>query len=302
MILAGDIGGTNTRLAFFIVEGSRLTSVFEETFPSRMHRGLDEIAKQFLSAHNLSPSIACFGIAGPVKNGRGETTNLPWLVDARFLTNELHIPTVLLINDLEATAYGVTILDPTEWVVLNAGVPDAVGNAAVIAAGTGLGEAGLYWNGQRYRPFATEGGHTDFAPRSQLESELLNFLLGRFEHVSYERVLSGPGLVNIYQFLLETGRGDEPAWLAEELRLNDPAAVITTMVDRDTIHYQVTIDDATVYTRPWTMAWALVRETDSRFQLLEEACVEGDRDLPHFLEAGRKFYFGKSWKSSVRRP
>lgn len=240
MILAGDIGGTNTRLAFFIVEGSRLTSVFEETFPSRMHSGLGEIAKQFLSAHNLSPSIACFGIAGPVKNGRVETTNLPWLVDAQLLTNELHIPTVLLINDLEATAYGVTILDSTEWVVLNAGVPDAVGNAAVIAAGTGLGEAGLYWNGQSYRPFATEGGHTDFAPRSQLECELLNFLLGKFEHVSYERVLSGPGLVNIYQFLRETGRGDEPAWLAEELRLHDPAAVITqaTLAERSALCVQ----------------------------------------------------------------
>ena len=162
-----------------------------------------------------------------MKNGRVETTNLPWIVDARLLANELHIPTVLLLNDLEATAYGVTILEPTEWAVLNAGAPDAVGNAAVIAAGTGLGEAGLYWNGQRYYPFATEGGHTDFAPRSPLELELLRFLLAKFARVSYERVLSGPGLVNIYQFLRETGHGDEPAWLAEELRLHDPAAVIT---------------------------------------------------------------------------
>ena len=227
MILAGDIGGTNTRLAFFTVEENRLISVIEETFPSRIHSGLAEIVEQFLSAHKLSPAIACFGIAGPVKNGRGETTNLPWIVDARLLINELRIPTVLLINDLEATAYGVTILEPTELAVLNTGAPDAVGNAAVIAAGTGLGEAGLYWDGQRYHPFATEGGHTDFAPRSPLELELLRFLLAKFERVSYERVLSGPGLVNIYQFLRETGRGDEPAWLAEELRLHDPAAVIT---------------------------------------------------------------------------
>ncbi|MGE0684457.1 MAG: glucokinase [Candidatus Binatia bacterium] len=227
MILAGDIGGTNTRLAFFREEGNRLLSVHEETFPSRTHSGLAAIVQQFLLMHKFSPAIACFGVAGPVKNGRGETTNLPWIVDAKLLSDELHIPTVLIINDLEAAAYGVTILAPTEWAVLNTGAPDAVGNAAVIAAGTGLGEAGLYWNGQSYRPFATEGGHTDFAPRSPLEIELLRFLLARFDRVSYERVLSGPGLVNIYQFLRETGRGDEPTWLAEELRLHDPAAVIS---------------------------------------------------------------------------
>jgi glucokinase len=237
MILAGDIGGTHTRLAFFTVEGNRLISVSEETFPSRIHSGLAEIVKQFLSTHKLSCSIACFGIAGPVKNGRGETTNLPWIVDAGLLTDELDIPTVLLINDLEATAYGVTILEPSDWTVINVGAPDAAGNAAVIAAGTGLGEAGLYWNGQSYRPFATEGGHVDFAPRSPLELELLHFLLTKFNRVSYERVLSGPGLVNIYQFLRETGRGDEPAWLAEELRLHDPAAVITqaALAERSTL-------------------------------------------------------------------
>ncbi len=227
MILAGDIGGTHTRLACFTEEGGRLISDIEETFPSRAHSGLSAIVKQFLLAHGQSPSIACFGIAGPVKNNRVEATNLPWIVDARLLANELNIPTVLLINDLEATAYGVTILGPTDWTVLNVGAPDAVGNAAVIAAGTGLGEAGLYWDGQRHYPFATEGGHTDFAPRFPLEVELLQFLSAKFERVSYERVLSGPGLVNIYQFLHETGRGDEPAWLTEELRAHDPAAIIT---------------------------------------------------------------------------
>jgi glucokinase len=227
MILAGDIGGTHTRFAFFTAEGNRLISVIEETFPSRRHSGLGEIVEQFLPLHKLLCSTACFGIAGPVKHSRVETTNLPWIVDAQPLMRELHIPTVLLINDLEATAYGATTLAPTEWTVLNAGAPEAVGNAAVIAAGTGLGEAGFYWDGRLYRPFATEGGHTDFAPRTAVEIELLRFLLTQFEQVSYERVLSGPGLVNIYQFLRETGRGKEPAWLTEELRLHDPAAVIT---------------------------------------------------------------------------
>lgn len=227
MILAGDIGGTHTRLALFTVEGERLTSVIEETFPSRAYSGLAEIVSQFMSAHKLSASSACFGIAGPVKHGRCETTNLPWVVEARQLASALSIPTVFLINDLEANAYGIATLTPSEWVVLNAGAPNAVGNAAVIAAGTGLGEAGLYWDGKSYRPFATEGGHTDFAPRTALEVELLRFLLARFERVSYERVLSGPGLLNIYQFLRDTGRGEEPAWLTEELRRQDPAAAIT---------------------------------------------------------------------------
>lgn len=227
MILAGDIGGTHTRLAFFTTEGHRLIPVIEETFSSRAHSGLSEVVSHFLAAHKLSVSTACFGMAGPVKNGRGETTNLPWVVDTRLLASDLGIHTVLLINDLEATAYGIATLEPTQWRVLNAGAPDAAGNAAVIAAGTGLGEAGLYWNGEYHRPFATEGGHTDFAPRSALELDLLQYLLARFDHVSYERVLSGPGLVNIYQFLRETGRGDEPTWLTEELRRDDPAAVIT---------------------------------------------------------------------------
>lgn len=227
MILAGDIGGTNTRLGFFTVAGERLACVVEDTFPSRAHGGLAEIVSQFLSAHNLSVSFACFGIAGPIKQGRSETTNLPWVVDAQQLASTLGLPVVILINDLEANAYGIATLKPTDCVVLNAGAPDAGGNAAVIAAGTGLGEAGLYWDGRAYRPFATEGGHADFAPRTPLEIELLHFLLRQFAHISYERVLSGPGLLNIYRFLRDTGRGEEPAWLAEELQQRDPAAAIT---------------------------------------------------------------------------
>lgn len=227
MILAGDIGGTHTRLAFFTVAGDHLTAVVEETFPSRAHGGLAEIAASFLAVHQLLPTAACFGIAGPVKNGRCEATNLPWVVDASELAQTLRIPTVSVINDLEANAYGIATLTPMDFLTLNAGASDATGNAAVIAAGTGLGEAGLYWDGATHRPFATEGGHTDFAPRTSLEMELLHFLLTKFSRVSYERVLSGPGLVNIYQFLRDTGRSQEPTWLTEELQAPDPAAVIT---------------------------------------------------------------------------
>jgi glucokinase len=226
MILAGDIGGTNTRLAFFTAEGGRPKSIVEETFPSRVHSGLTEVVQQFMSAHKLSVSCACFSIAGPVRTGRCEATNLPWVVDASQLATELGIATVLLINDLEANAHGAITLEPSDWVVLSAGAPDAVGNAALIAAGTGLGEAGLSWDGTHYCPFASEGGHTDFAPRNALEGDLWRFLLNQFAHVSYELVLSGPGLVNIYRFLRDTGRGQEPAWLTEELRQHDPAAAI----------------------------------------------------------------------------
>ena len=227
MTIAGDIGGTHTRLAFFSVEGERLTCLIEETFSSRPYNSLTEIVSQFIAKHTLSASSACFGIAGPIKNGRCETTNLPWVVDAQHMAQDLNLPTVYLINDLEANAYGIATLAPQDLLVLNAGAPDAAGNMAVIAAGTGLGEAGLYWDGTQHHPFATEGGHTDFAPRTPLEIELLRFLSGRFARVSYERVLSGPGLFNLYQFLRDTGRGTEPAWLTEELHQHDPAAVIT---------------------------------------------------------------------------
>ncbi len=227
MILAGDIGGTKTNLACFEVEGMRLKPVVEGTFSSREHASLDEIVRQFVLAHTLRVEYACFGVAGPVRHGRCEATNLAWVVDARQLASELGIERVTLMNDLEANAYGVAALEPKDFVLLNEGAPDAEGNAAVIAAGTGLGEAGLYWDGTQHRAFACEGGHADFAPRNALEMELLRYLLTQFQHISYERVLSGPGLHNIYKFLRDTGRGEEAAWLTEEMHAHDPSAAIS---------------------------------------------------------------------------
>ncbi len=227
MILAGDVGGTNTRLAFLQRDGERLKSVAEDTLPSREHTGLESALRKFLSLHPQAIDQACFGVAGPVRNGRCEATNLAWVVDVRQVARELSLETVGLINDLEANAYGIAALEPKDFVVINSGAPDALGNQAIISAGTGLGEAGLSWDGKMHRPFATEGGHTTFAPRNELEMALLRYLLTRFEHVSFERVLSGPGLVNIYTFLRDTGHGEEPAWLAEELRQSHPAAAIT---------------------------------------------------------------------------
>lgn len=227
MILAGDIGGTHARLGYFQAQNGHLKLLAESVFPSRDYRGLDEIVAKFVERQAIHPETACFGIPGPVLHGRAETSNLPWTVEASRLAAELHLPCALLINDLEANAWGIQDLTEKDFVALNEVKTPAAGNQAVIAAGTGLGEAGLYWDGKKYHVFACEGGHSDFAPRNELEIELLRYLLARFEHVSYERIVSGPGLVNVYQFLRDTGRAQEPTWLAEEISGKDPAAAIS---------------------------------------------------------------------------
>lgn len=226
MILAGDIGGTSTRLALFEKTEGRLKSVAEHKYPSREFKNLDDILRLFISNHKQPVDHACFGIAGPVKNGQVKTPNLPWTVEAKRLAEGLNLRTVGLINDLEANAYGISELGPQDFVILNEGAPDALGNAAVISVGTGLGEAGIYWDGTRHRPFASEGGHADFAPHDQLEADLLLYLKKKFGHVSWERVVSGPGLYNIYQFLRDTGRCQEAPDIREAMREGDPPAVI----------------------------------------------------------------------------
>jgi glucokinase len=228
MILAGDIGGTNTRLAFFEGTPDRLQPVQIEIFPSPQFSGPAEIVQKFLALHQHPVDAVCFGLPGAVVHGRVETTNLPWVVDARQMTADLGLASITLINDLFANAHGIALLEESDLVVLNPGVPSSTGNRALISAGTGLGEAGLYADERgAYHPFPSEGGHVDFAPRNDLEMELLRYLMGRFEHVSYERVLSGPGLHNIYQFLRDTGRGEEPPWLAEQIAQGDPSAAIS---------------------------------------------------------------------------
>ena len=227
MILAGDIGGTQTRLAFFDMKDGRLSPVLEETFPSRAYESLDEIVRQFVYQHKLSVQRACFGVAGPVRDNRCETTNLAWVVEGRSLAGELDIEAVSLINDLEANAYGVSALESKDFAVLNGGAGKRDGNGAVIAAGTGLGEAGLYWDGTRHRPFACEGGHSDFSPHNDLEVQLFIYLQARFGHVSWERVLSGPGLQNIYEFLRDGGYGHESKTVREQMATRNPPAVIS---------------------------------------------------------------------------
>ncbi len=227
MILAGDIGGTNARLAYFQPQNGHLRLVSERVFPSREHSELGEIVSKFLDDSGTRPEMACFGIAGPVHNGRVETSNLPWVVEQSRLAKQIHLPATLLINDLEASAWGIGALTDEDLVPLNRVSGPAVGNQGVIAPGTGLGEAGLFWDGSRHRVFACEGGHTDFGPQGDLQIELVRYLQARFGHVSYERILSGPGLVNVYEFLRDSGCGQESAEFAKAMKTGDPAAVIS---------------------------------------------------------------------------
>jgi glucokinase len=195
---------------------------------SARYAGLQVVIKEFLSQRQVMVSRLCVGVAGPVKAGRCAAMNLPWLIDAHELGETTQIDHVTVINDLEAGAFGISCLGPNDLIEINMGAPDARGNGAVVSPGTGLGEAGMYWDGRQHHPFATEGGHADFAPRNELEYELHRYLRQTFEHVSYERVVSGPGLVNIYRFLRDTGRGEEPPWLRDEMKESDPAACISS--------------------------------------------------------------------------
>src|SRR5579863_9094125 len=227
MILAGDIGGTNARLAFFDVQNGHFREVSASVFPCREYAGLDQIVSKFVDTAKLHPDAACFGVPGPVRNGRVETSNLPWIIESKRLADELNLKQAVLINDLEANAWGIATLDAADLVPLNKAKGNPVGNQAVISAGTGLGEAGMYWDGTQYRISATEGGHCDFAPRDSLEIDLFRYLSGRYGHVSYERIVSGPGLVNVFHFLRDSGHGAEPEWLTDEMAHGDPAAAIS---------------------------------------------------------------------------
>lgn len=252
MILAGDIGGTKTHLALYDWRGDRIDPMRLETFHSADYAALDVMLTEFLATSNPSPpteqidpatgqdasptpvtehppfklEAACFGVAGPVFENHSRTTNLPWVVDGPALSKQFDIKHVRLLNDLEAMAYGILLLRPDEFVTLNAGTTPSHKQAiALIAAGTGLGESILFWDGSRYRPMPSEGGHADFAPNSDQEIDLMRYVRSQYLHVSYERVLSGPGLLAIYEFLRDAKK-NEPTWLAEKIKAGDPAAEI----------------------------------------------------------------------------
>jgi len=226
-ILAGDIGGTSTRLAYFDTAGEKLTLLVDGRFPSRKAGSLKEIVSRFAAENGLTAERACFGIAGILREGIVRTPNLPWIVNADELSRDLEIPDVQLINDLEANVYGIDLLGPEDFEVLNEGVHTPTGTIALVSAGTGLGEAVAYWDGTAHQPYPSEGGHADFAPRTEIEAELLLYLRDEYGRVSTERVVSGPGLRNIYRFLRDFRHLSESPAVAEDMLENDPPAVIS---------------------------------------------------------------------------
>jgi glucokinase len=226
-VLAGDIGGTKTRLAVFEVTATDLETVVEQTYQSQEHASLSAIIKDFLDHHSVYVKAACFGIAGPVRHNEVHTTNLPWYISTTEIAEYIGITEVFLLNDLEANAWGIRALSDDDFFSLQTASGDPDGNRAIIAAGTGLGEAGIFNDGINLLPFATEGGHSDFSPTSEQEIELLRYLKQRHQHVSWERLLSGPGLVAIHEFLRYVHKREIPAWLAEEMHNGDPAGAIS---------------------------------------------------------------------------
>ena len=235
MLLAGDIGGTKTNLGIYSLEKGAREPIVESTFPSPKYPSLEKLTSEFLKTADVKVDSASFGVAGPVIKGQAKTTNLPWIIDEVQLRKTLRLNSVRLLNDLEAIAYGVTTLGPEDIHTLNKGVAILGGTLAVIAPGTGLGEAFLTWNLTRYQAHASEGGHADFGPSNPLEIDLLQYLRDRFGHVSYERICSGQGLPNIYVFLKDRGYAAEQDWLAEQLKaVDDPTPVIVNAaLDRE---------------------------------------------------------------------
>lgn len=230
MIIAGDIGGTKTNVALFEAgQGLVGSPQAQHSYPSAHYGSLEDILTDFVEHHGPARiTHACFGVAGPVVRGHIDATNLAWKVHDVKLAEAIGVPSVRLINDLEATAYGIGELGPEQLYTLNEGEGDRVGHRALIAAGTGLGMAAIYFDDSGFHPMPSEGGHIDFAPRNEREFEMLTYLREKIGgRVSYERVLSGMGLLNIYSFLRDRGHGEEPAWLAEEIRTGDPAASIS---------------------------------------------------------------------------
>ena len=229
MILAGDVGGTKVHLALYDFTDGKLKYTTDKQYPAKNYSGLEEIVKEFLGTNKVT--AACFGVPGPVRAGRLRLTNLPWTLDSSELSASLGIQHVFLINDLEANGYGVAELSAEQIYTLSDGDAGQIGNRALIAAGTGLGEGILAWNGRMHVPYPSEGGHTDFGPRNEEEIELLRFLQRKYNgRVSYERVVSGMGLTNVYEFLRDDRGMEEPKWLADEIAaVHDPNSVITQM-------------------------------------------------------------------------
>ncbi len=229
LLLAGDVGGTKTNLAIFAMDEptGQLQLRRNQRYVSADFDSLNAIARRFLGNGDEGKiHAACFGVPGPVQNNRSHPTNLKWEIDADTLRADLDIAGVHLLNDLAANAYGITELAETDFETIQVGLKTASGNRCVVSPGTGLGEGGLFWDGRKYRVWACEGGHADFAPRSETEVELLAYLQARFGHVSNERIISGQGIANVYAFLRDTGKFPQSTAVAEEMKTEDPTRVV----------------------------------------------------------------------------
>ncbi|MBJ6799035.1 glucokinase [Geomonas propionica] len=233
LILAGDVGGTSTRLAYFEADAAGLTVLAHAQYKSAAHGSLTEMLRHFSLQHGIICERACLGIAGPIIDGRVRTPNLPWTIDSVDLAQTLGLAQLRLINDLEANTYGIAALKQDDLFTLNAGTPHPDATIAVVSAGTGLGESLAYWDGGTHRPLPSEAGHADFAARNDLEAELLLYLQAKHGRVSYERVLSGPGLHDIYRFLRDRRYFEEQAAVVDAMASLDPPAVITRAALKD---------------------------------------------------------------------
>ncbi len=227
IVLAGDVGGTKANMAFYALRDTKLNLIVQKQYASNEYADLYELIAEFIKESGKQADHVCIAVAGPVVNGTCHATNLPWVIDSKVLAKRLEFSNIELMNDLEANAHGIYELSDEDFVTINQGDKKVHGNVGVISAGTGLGEAGIIWEDRKMRPFASEGGHCDFAPNTPIQFELLQYLYNKFSHVSCERVLSGQGLQNIYEFLRDQNKYPEPAWLADALKTGDVPAIVS---------------------------------------------------------------------------
>lgn len=225
-VLAADVGGTKTNLALFQIEKGKLVSLKNQRYPTSDHQSFVKAIRQFHDDKVSQIDCACLGVAGTVDGDKVRGVNFAWEIDAKKLEKDLKIKKVLLINDLQANAYGLSALQNDDFITLSKGKINE-GNAAIIAPGTGLGEAGMFWDGSSYHPYATEGGHCNFSPNNEIDLELWKFLNKKFDHVSWERLVSGQGIINIYDFVRKFRKKKEPKWLTEELKIDHSAKIIS---------------------------------------------------------------------------
>ena len=227
-LLGGDAGGTKVNLAIFEATASGVKMIKSSSYQSGSFPSANKILQQFLQENpDYKPEKICLGVAGPVFEGRVTVTNLPWYLDANEIAAATNIHQVILLNDLEATAYGVAGLEEKDYSVLQEGDPEEGGNISILAPGTGLGEAGLFWDGRNHHPFATEGGHCDFSCRSEEDLELHNFMLKKYDVVSWESIIAGPGIFSIFQFLCEVKKRKASVAIEDRIKTSDPSAVVS---------------------------------------------------------------------------